>query len=163
MADIVNGSADVVGVLTQKLPTQSGTSAKGNAWERTDIILSLDSNGNFPINLCIELFGERAHIADNIPLNSRVRVGINLSSREFNGRWFSSIRGWRIELDNGMQPQMQQPMGPAAMPNAMPNPMPQPQQPVGPPTFQQQPQQQMQQPQQPAAPVDPAAFDDLPF
>lgn len=149
MADIVNGSADVVGVLMQRMPTQSGTSAKGNAWERTDIILALDSSGGFPINLCVELFGERAHIADNIPLNSRVRVGINLSSREFNGRWFSSIRGWRIELENAAPQPMQAGVAAQPMPNVAP-------QPVGAPTF-------PQQTAQVSNAADPAVFDDLPF
>ena len=30
-------------------------------------------------------------------LGDKVKVSFNLSSREYNGRWYSDIRAWRIE------------------------------------------------------------------
>ena len=38
-----------------------------------------------------------------------VKVSFNLSSREFNGRWYTDVRAWRIEPAGAAAPQPQQP------------------------------------------------------
>ena len=52
--------------------------------------------------------------------NNKVKIAFNLSSREYNGRWYNDIRAWRIE-----------PVG--ASPNTAAAPAPSPSAPVAPP------------------------------
>ena len=41
-------------------------------------------------------FGDRA---DQYPLNvgDEIRLSFDINSREYNGRWFTSIDGWKVE------------------------------------------------------------------
>ena len=43
-----------------------------------------------------DFFGDKA---DQFPLNvgDRVRLSFDIESREYNGRWYTSIRGWKAE------------------------------------------------------------------
>ena len=33
----------------------------------------------------------------NVEIGDRVKISFNLSSREYNGRWYTDVRAWRIE------------------------------------------------------------------
>ncbi|PID90578.1 MAG: hypothetical protein CSA97_02210 [Bacteroidetes bacterium] len=163
MADLVNGGCDIVGVLEQKMPLATGESARGQ-WQRQDIVIAL-TDVQYPTKICVELFNNSAHLADNIPEGSRIRVSVNIQSREYQGRWFTGIRGWRLEtLADSAQ-------GQAPMPQqGYQQPM-QPQQGYQQPAQPQQGYQQPVQPQQGGASfptqdggaVAGGAFDDLPF
>ena len=93
---------------------------------------------------------------------------MSIESREFNGRWYTDVRAWRIDRPGQMQqPQMQQPYGqPMQQPYGQPMQQPM-QQPYGQPA--QQPYgQPMPMPQQPAQYPDPqfqpgGDTNDLPF
>ncbi|PIE84254.1 MAG: hypothetical protein CSA07_02625 [Bacteroidia bacterium] len=95
MAELVNGGCDIVGILEQRLPLATGESARG-PWERQDIVIAL-TDVQYPTRICVELFNNSAHLADNIADGTKVRVSVNIQSREYQGRWFTGIRGWRIE------------------------------------------------------------------
>ena len=41
---------------------------------------------------------------DKYQVGDKVKVSFNLSSREYNGRWYTDVRAWRIEPANSAQP-----------------------------------------------------------
>ena len=49
-----------------------------------------------------DFFGERA---DQYPLavGDEVTLSFDIESREYQGRWYTSIRGWKAEKANGNQ------------------------------------------------------------
>ena len=82
--------------IVRKLNVQNGTSARG-PWCKQEFIVEY-RDGNFPNTVCMNVWGEdkvndlaRFNVGDN------VKISLNLSSREFNGRWYTDIRAWRIE------------------------------------------------------------------
>ena len=75
---------ELEGRIARKLNVQTGTSARG-AWAKQEFILEYQE-GNFPTQVCLNVWGD-----------DKVKISFNLSSREYNGRWYTDVRAWRIE------------------------------------------------------------------
>ena len=96
------------------LPLQQGTSTRsGNPWTLKTFILETQ-DGNYPRRVAIEVFGDQ-RIADNpAEVDQVVTVSFDLESREFNGRWYTSVRAWKILQGVQTQAAPVQPVTPAA-------------------------------------------------
>jgi ribosomal protein L21E len=87
---------ELEGRIVRKLNVQSGTSARG-AWSKQEFIFEYQE-GNFPSQVCMNVWGEdKVKDLDKYQVGDKVKVSFNLSSREFNGRWYTDVRAWRIE------------------------------------------------------------------
>ena len=54
--------------------------------------------GNFPTQVCMNVWGEdKVKELDKYQVGDKVKISFNLSSREYNGRWYTDVRAWRIE------------------------------------------------------------------
>jgi hypothetical protein len=86
---------DIVGKIVQVSPVQSGVSAKGE-WKRQEIILETEEQ--YPRKICISLWGDRVNDIVGIQLEKElVTVSVAIESREFNGRWYTDVRAWKIQ------------------------------------------------------------------
>lgn len=85
---------EVSGKIILVLPAQTGTSKAGNPWMSQSYVL--ETQEQYPRKVCFEVFGEQ-RIKDN-PCNvdDIVTISFDIESREFNGRWYTSIRAWKI-------------------------------------------------------------------
>lgn len=93
---------EIVGKVIQILPLQGGTSAAtGKAWQvETFIIETLEQ---YTRKVAIEVFGEQ-RIKDNpVEIDQIYTISFDLESREFNGRWYTSARAWKIVAGNQLQ------------------------------------------------------------
>ena len=105
---------ELEGRIVRKLNVQTGTSARG-AWSKQEFILEYQE-GNFPTQVCMNVWGEdKVRELDKFQVGDKVKVSFNLSSREYNGRWYSDIRAWRVE-----------PVGMENIPTSAPEPTPMP-------------------------------------
>ena len=79
-----------------KLAVQNGRSAKRD-WAKQEFVIEYQE-GNFPTQVCMNVWGEDK-VRDLARHNDgdKVKVSFNLSSREYNGRWYTDVRAWRIE------------------------------------------------------------------
>ena len=103
---------DIKGKIIQKLELQSGTSKAGNAWKKQEYVLeTLDS---YPRKVKFDFFGDRA---DQYPLEvgDVITLSYDIESREFNGRWYTDIRGFKaMKEDPNMAAAAPAPYPPAA-------------------------------------------------
>ena len=87
-------SLSVKGTVKQKLELDQGTSKAGKEWKSQSFVLNTGSQSD----ICFKLFGEdKIQIISEINDGEEVEVFFNLSSREWNGRWFTSADAWKIE------------------------------------------------------------------
>ena len=87
---------ELEGRIVRKLNVQSGTSARG-AWSKQEFIFEYQE-GNFPSQVCMNVWGEdKVKDLEKYQVGDKVRISFNLSSREFNVRWYTDVRAWRIE------------------------------------------------------------------
>ena len=111
---------EIVGKIIQKLPLQSGESkSSGKPWQVQSYVL--ETQEQYPRKVCFELFGEQ-RIKDNpCEIDDLVTVSFDIESREFNGRWFTSIRAWKVAQGDTTQGAQTAPQAtPAAQPTVAP-------------------------------------------
>ena len=76
---------EIEGTLAQKLPVQSGNSARG-PWAKQEFILEFP-DGNFTAKACFTAWGqEKVQDLGKYQVGDKVKVSFNLKSREYNGR-----------------------------------------------------------------------------
>ena len=84
---------DISGKVVEILQEQSGQGRNGT-WRRQDFILEIP--GQFPKKLCIGLWGERIDQAA-LKVGDEVTASIDVESREYNGKWFTSVKAWKVD------------------------------------------------------------------
>lgn len=86
---------EITGKIIVKLPLQSGTAkATGNPWTKQEYVL--ETIESYPKKVHFDFFGEKAN---QFPLEvgQVIKLSFDIESREYNGRWYTSIRGWKSE------------------------------------------------------------------
>ena len=111
---------EIEGRIARKLNVQTGTSSRG-AWSKQEFVIEYQE-GNFPTQLCMNVWGDdKVRELDKYQVGDKVKISFNLSSREYNGRWYTDVRAWRIEPAGAAAPQPQQsyemPVAPAPAPS----------------------------------------------
>ena len=85
----------IIGKLTKKLDRETGTSNAGKSWEKQSILIE-QTGATFDKEVAVSFFGDKIKNLRDIEEGSEVNVSINLSSREYNGRYYHNIDGWFI-------------------------------------------------------------------
>lgn len=85
---------EIKGRIIQILPLQSGMSKAGNEWKKQEYILETDAQ--YPKKVCFNLFGDKI---DQYPMTvgEEVVISLDVESREFNGRWYTDLRAWKVD------------------------------------------------------------------
>ncbi len=85
----------ITGSVTDILPEQSGEGRNG-PWRKQEFIL--ETEGNYPKQICVAQWGENI---DKFSLSAgdRITAHIDIQSREFNGRWYTDVKAWKVERD----------------------------------------------------------------
>lgn len=100
---------------------QLGTLIEGNSprgpWKKQELII--ETLEQYPKKICLMCWNERVNDANSFFVGQTIKAQIRIESREFNGKWYTDVTAFRLDLD---QPTAQ----PAAQPmNQMPPQMPQ--------------------------------------
>jgi hypothetical protein len=80
--------------LTQLLPLQTGTSRNGE-WKKQDVIVETD--GQYPKKICIAIWGDKIN-PSILQIGNNLTIDFDVESREFNGRWYTDVKAWKIEI-----------------------------------------------------------------
>ena len=110
---------EIVGKIIAVLPEQSGIAKNGNPWKVQAYVL--ETTEQYPRKVHFEIFGEERIKQYPCAIDQLVTVSFDIESREFNGRWYTSIRAWKV-----VQGDTTQPAQPAAAAPAAPATAPQP-------------------------------------
>ena len=87
---------EISGKIIQVLPEQGGVSkTSGKEWKLQAYVL--ETQEQYPRQVHFEVFGEDRIKANPCQLDDIVTVSFDIESREFNGRWYTSIRAWKIQ------------------------------------------------------------------
>lgn len=86
---------DIVGKIIQVLPLQEGIGKTGNPWKVQGYVL--ETQEQYPRKVQFEVFGEDRIKNNMCNVDDVVTVSFDIESREFNGRWYTSIRAWRVQ------------------------------------------------------------------
>ena len=92
---------ELVGKIIQVLPPQEGVGRNGNPWKLQGYVL--ETLEQYPRKVHFEVFGEDRIRQNPCEIDQLVTISFDIESREFNGRWYTSIRAWRINQGDTTQ------------------------------------------------------------
>ncbi|MBL7838591.1 MAG: DUF3127 domain-containing protein [Cyclobacteriaceae bacterium] len=88
---------EITGTVVSLLPMQSGQ-GKNGTWKKQEFIL--ETPGQYPKKVCLSLWGEKVD-ETRLSVGEKITASINIESREYNGRWYTDVRAWKIAKGNG--------------------------------------------------------------
>ncbi|MCA4897533.1 MAG: DUF3127 domain-containing protein [Bacteroidota bacterium] len=88
---------EISGKVIGLLPMQTGQ-GKNGTWKKQEFIL--ETPGQYPKKVCVSLWGDKV---DEFRVNAgdSLTASINIESREYNGRWYTEVRAWKISKQAG--------------------------------------------------------------
>jgi hypothetical protein len=67
---------------------------------KRSLVLAINEDDKYPQNVPIEFFGEdKVALLAEIGCDDEVTVSFDLRGREGGGRWYSSVNGWKVEVN----------------------------------------------------------------
>tara|TARA_B110000902_G_C13847939_1_gene414052 strand:+ start:106 stop:468 length:363 start_codon:yes stop_codon:yes gene_type:complete len=82
----------VLGKIIEILPVKSGQSANGE-WRKQEFIL--ETEAQYPKKICFMAWGDKID-QFNLQQGEAVEVSVDLESREYNGRWYTDVKAWKV-------------------------------------------------------------------
>ncbi|MFT4025038.1 MAG: DUF3127 domain-containing protein, partial [Flavihumibacter sp.] len=84
---------DLNGKLIQLLGVQTGQGKTGNAWKKQEFIL--ETGDTYPKKVCIAVWGDKIDMSQ-FQVGQQLTVSFDVESREFNGRWYTDVKAWKV-------------------------------------------------------------------
>ena len=85
----------VDGILVQKNEIENIENKEGKKWIKQTFLI--DTGGDYNSKICFQLFGEeKVKLIENYQIGDKIEVFFNISSREYNNRYYHNIDAWRI-------------------------------------------------------------------
>jgi len=92
---------EIIGKIAHLLPLVTGQGRNGE-WRKQEFVIEI-ADGQFPKKICFSLWGDKIDQA-GLALNETVKVFFDIESREYNGRWFTEAKSWRVEKQGAGAP-----------------------------------------------------------
>lgn len=83
---------DINGKVIAILPTYTFNTKNG---QKTKYGFVIETNDQYPKKVCLNCFGDERWKALGIVQGGEYNLSIEVSSREYNGRWFTEATCWR--------------------------------------------------------------------
>ncbi len=90
---------DFQGKIIAILQPREGVSKSSNTpWKvQSYVIENHDQNSQYPRKMCFDVFGDDKIQQFNIQMGEELNVSFDIDARQWQDRWFNSIRAWKVE------------------------------------------------------------------
>jgi Domain of unknown function (DUF3127) len=85
---------EIKGKLMHVLAVQTGE-GKNGTWKKQDFVIETD--GQYPKKVCLTIWGDKFN-ETFLTIGNELLVSFDAESREYNGRWFTDLKAWKLEL-----------------------------------------------------------------
>ena len=79
-----------------KLIQEPQTFASG--FTKREIVLTVE-DGKYPQDISLEFLQDKVSLLDNVSEGQEIKVSFDIRGREYNGRYFNNLVGWKIEAE----------------------------------------------------------------
>lgn len=93
------------GKITNALPPRRGTSKTGNEWVSQDFVIENEQGEK----ICFNIFGEEKIKNSGLRVGAIASVTCKIESKEWNGKWFTSVSCENCIVQGATQQALQQP------------------------------------------------------
>lgn len=98
-----NKQMEIEGKIIAVLDAREGVSSRGTNWKSQDYVI--ETHEQYPRKCCFNIFGADRIAQFNIQLGEELRVSFDIDAHEYQGRWFNTIRAWKVERIDPNAPQ----------------------------------------------------------
>lgn len=93
----------IIGTIVNVLPKVTGSSQRGD-WSKQEYVINVEGeNDQYPRSICFQIFGEEKILNADLQLNERVRVHLDITCHEYNGKFYNQISCWKVDRNNEQQ------------------------------------------------------------
>ena len=85
---------NITGKIIDLMPLQTGMSKNGQ-WRKQDIVI--ETEGQYPKKVCVSIWGDKIN-ESHLVIGNILDISFELESREFNGKWYTDVKAWKISL-----------------------------------------------------------------
>jgi hypothetical protein len=85
---------EIKGRIFQILEPATGQSAKGE-WKKQEFVI--ETIGEYPKKVCFTVWNDKFDISSITP-DATIEVSFDAVSREYNGKWYTDLLAWKMEL-----------------------------------------------------------------
>lgn len=89
---------EIKGKVVYNLGIQSGVSKSGKEWKKASLVVEIPSQ--YPKNVALDNM-KRADEFAALEVGTEGTFQIEVESREYNGRWYTSVSCWNWAVSNG--------------------------------------------------------------
>src|SRR4029077_2980392 len=86
---------EITGKVFTVLPAQNGQGQKG-PWVKQNFVI--ETGDQYPKKVCLLAWNDKAEIVSRLKQGDEVKVAVDLESREYQGRWYTDAKAWKIEV-----------------------------------------------------------------
>ena len=86
---------ELEGTLVKVQPEQTG-SGKNGQWVKQEFVV--ETQEQYPKKACFSDWGDRTADLKQFALGDKLKVTFSVESREYNDRWYTDLRAYRIDL-----------------------------------------------------------------
>ncbi|MEX0685580.1 MAG: DUF3127 domain-containing protein [Balneolales bacterium] len=91
---------ELKGKVFKILPEQGGE-GKNGPWRKQDFVM--ETEGKFPKKVCVTMWGDKID-EFSIKEGESLTVHINIESREYRDKWFTDVKAWKVDKQEGSAP-----------------------------------------------------------
>lgn len=88
---------DINGKVILVMAEQTGQ-GKNGTWRKLEFVIETQSQ--YPKKVCFSIWGDKIDSA-GIKMGDDVVVSFDLESREYNGKWYTDLRAWKVVKGSG--------------------------------------------------------------
>ncbi len=94
-ADFKIITMEFTGKIIAILQPKGGVSKTGNEWKAQEFVV--ENHDQYPRKMCFEVFGTDKIEQFNIQMGEELTISFDIDARQWQDRWFNSIRAWKVE------------------------------------------------------------------
>ena len=81
--------------LTGKIKLILDPKTFDSGFTKREVVVTVD-DGKYPQDICLEFVQDRVSLLDEVDVGDDVTVSFDIRGREFNGRYFNNLQGWKV-------------------------------------------------------------------
>lgn len=88
---------EIKGRIIQIMPLVSGEGRNGT-WKKQEYILEIPNGSFAPKKVCFSAWTDKID-QFAIKENEELTISVDIESREYNGRWYTDVRAWKVSRE----------------------------------------------------------------
>ena len=89
--------------LTGKVKLIQDAQTFGSGFTKREVVVTVE-DGKYPQEINIEFLQDKVSLLDALQVGQEVTISFDIRGREYNGRYFNNLVGWKIQAGEAAAP-----------------------------------------------------------